>query len=48
MLASNFVNLIEHFWNKEKKAFNLDPNDEIIRGCLVTHAGEIVNERLKG
>ena len=48
MLSSNFTSFIEHFWNKEKKAFDLDLNDEIIRGCLVTHAGEIVNERLKG
>ena len=48
MLSSNFTSFIEHFWNKDKKAFDLDLNDEIIRGCLVTHAGEIVNERLKG
>jgi NAD(P) transhydrogenase subunit alpha len=47
MYASNAGNLIEHFLDKAGKQFRLDREDEIIKGCLVTHAGEIVNDTLK-
>jgi NAD(P) transhydrogenase subunit alpha len=47
MYSSNLTNLIEHYWNKEEKAFKLDVSDEIIKGCLVTHQGQIVNETVK-
>jgi len=41
MYSSNLTNLISHFWDREEKVFRLDPEDEIIAGCLVTHGGEI-------
>ena len=44
--AANLVNLIEEFWDKTAKAFVLKQDDEIIKGCLVTHGGKIVNEKL--
>ncbi len=44
--ASNLTNLITHFWDSEAGRLSLDTSDEIMRGCLVTHAGSIVNERL--
>ena len=44
--AANLVNLIEEFWDKKEKVFNLKLDDEIIKGCLVTHGGKIVNEKL--
>lgn len=44
--SANLCGLIEEFWNKETKAFQLQLEDEIIRGCLVTHGGKIVNEKL--
>jgi NAD(P) transhydrogenase subunit alpha len=44
--AANLVNLIEEFWDKQAKIFVLKLEDEIIKGCLVTHAGKIVNEKL--
>ncbi|HWB60742.1 MAG TPA: NAD(P)(+) transhydrogenase (Re/Si-specific) subunit alpha, partial [Chthoniobacteraceae bacterium] len=44
--AANLVALIEEFWNKETKQLALNLNDEIIKGCLVTHRGKIVNEKL--
>lgn len=47
MLTANFANFIEHFWNKESNTFDLKTDDEIIKGCLITHQGQIVNERLK-
>ena len=47
MYSSNVVNLVGHFWSKEEKRFLLKPDDEIIRGCLVTQKGEICHELLK-
>lgn len=44
--AANLVNLIEEFWDKKEKIFTLKLDDEIIKGCLVTHGGKIVNEKL--
>lgn len=46
--AANLVNLIEEFWDKKDKTFVLKLDDEIIKGCLVTHGGKIVNEKLQG
>ncbi|GAB1484640.1 Re/Si-specific NAD(P)(+) transhydrogenase subunit alpha [Treponema sp.] len=47
MYANNLANLIEHFWDTESKALKLDLEDEILKGCLLTQDGEIVNERLR-
>lgn len=47
MYSSNLFNLLDEFWHKENKALNLDPADDIIRGCVVTRDGAIVNEMLK-
>jgi NAD(P) transhydrogenase subunit alpha len=47
MYASNTANLIDHFWDKEEKAFNLDLEDEILNACVITHGGEIVNESIR-
>jgi len=44
--SANLVNLVEEFWDKQNKTFVLKLDDEIIKGCLVTHGGKIVNERL--
>ena len=44
--AANLVALVEEFWDKEQGAFVLKLDDEIIKGCLVTHGGRIVNEKL--
>jgi NAD(P) transhydrogenase subunit alpha len=47
MLASNFCNLIEHFWDIEAKDFKFDLDDEILSGCLITKDGKIVHEKFK-
>jgi len=47
MLASNFYNLIEHFWDTEAKDFQFREDDEILKGCLITRGGKIVHERFK-
>jgi NAD(P) transhydrogenase subunit alpha len=47
MYSANLVNFFETFWDKDKKEFNLDVNNELIKGCLITHNGTIVNETIK-
>jgi len=47
MLASNFYNLIEHFWDTEAKDFSYNTEDAILQGCLITKGGEIVHEKFK-
>lgn len=48
MYSANLYNLIDEFWDEEKKDLDLDFENEIIAGCVITHAGEIVNETVKG
>ncbi len=47
MYSSNLTNLVDHFWNRETKTFRLDPANEILRDCLVTHGGSIINEHIR-
>lgn len=47
MYSSNLVNLLESYWDKDQKIFKLNPEDEIIKGCLITHQEQIVNAQLK-
>lgn len=47
MYSNNLVNLVAHFWDEDAKGFSLSLEDEIIRGCLVTHDGEICHEMFK-
>ena len=44
--SANLTSLVEEFWDKQNKNFVLKLDDEIIKGCLVTHGGKIVNEKL--
>ena len=44
--SANLTSLIEEFWDKQNINFVLKPDDEIIKGCLVTYGGKIVNEKL--
>ena len=46
MFSSNLYNLVEEFWNTEEKQFNMNLDDEIIKGCVITHQGQIVNEMI--
>ena len=47
MFSSNLHALVDAFWNEEEKRFVLDFEDEIIKGCVITHKGEIVNEMIR-
>jgi len=44
--AANLLALVEEFWDKKEKTFVLKLDNEIIKSCLVTHDGRIVNEKL--
>jgi NAD(P) transhydrogenase subunit alpha len=45
--SANLCNFIEHFWDKENNAFRLDLDNEILKGCVITHGGEIVHEQFQ-
>jgi len=47
MYSNNLGALIEHFWDKDAKSFWLDPANDILRDCLVTHAGTVCSETLR-
>ncbi|CAN5602112.1 Re/Si-specific NAD(P)(+) transhydrogenase subunit alpha [soil metagenome] len=47
MYSNNLTSLLEHFWDKESKTFRIDLQDEILRGCVLTHEGKIVNETIE-
>jgi NAD(P) transhydrogenase subunit alpha len=47
MFASNLVSLVEHFWDKQARALALRMDDEILKGCLITHDGRVVNDTIR-
>ena len=46
MYSSNLFNFIDEFWDEEKKSFNLDRENELIAGSLITFENKVVNEML--
>ncbi len=47
MYSANLFNLITEFWDEENKTFNLNLEDDILKGCVITHEGNIVNEAIQ-
>ncbi|MBA2434541.1 MAG: Re/Si-specific NAD(P)(+) transhydrogenase subunit alpha [Verrucomicrobiota bacterium] len=47
MYSNNLGSLLEHFWDKESKIFRIDLSDEILKHCVLTHDGKIVNETIE-
>lgn len=47
MYSSNLYNLVSEYWDEENKTFNLDLEDDILQGCVITHEGSIINETIK-
>jgi NAD(P) transhydrogenase subunit alpha len=37
---------VEEFWKAEEKRIDLNLEDEIVKGCVITHQGKIVNEMI--
>ena len=47
MFSNNLGNFVEHFWDNTEKKFLLNPQNDLLKGCLITHAGSVVNETIK-
>ncbi len=47
MYSNNVYNLFAHFYDKETKILSLDREDQIMSSALITHGGEMVNDRIK-
>ena len=47
MYSNNLFSLVDEYWNAEKSDFELDLNDDILSGCVITHAGDITNETIR-
>ena len=47
MFSSNLFNLIDEFWDSESGKFDLDLEDDILKSCVITHDGQVVNETIK-
>ena len=45
--GSNIFNMIEEYWDAESKEFNFDLSDEILKGCVITNDGEVINSMVK-
>ncbi|HBF13892.1 MAG TPA: Re/Si-specific NAD(P)(+) transhydrogenase subunit alpha [Deltaproteobacteria bacterium] len=42
MYASNLYNLIQEFWDKTNKKFQLNLSDDILKSCVVCHEGKVL------
>ncbi|MCY4155288.1 MAG: Re/Si-specific NAD(P)(+) transhydrogenase subunit alpha [Gammaproteobacteria bacterium] len=47
MYSSNLFNMVNEYWDKDNKSLALDQDNDIIKGCLITHGGAIVNDTIK-
>ena len=47
MYSANLLALVTEFWDEETKTFNLNLEDDILKGCVITHNRSIVNEAIK-
>jgi NAD(P) transhydrogenase subunit alpha len=47
MYSKNLANFVLEYWDEEEKTLTLPLDDEIIKGCLVTHQHEIFSETVK-
>ena len=45
VFSANLGSFVEHFWDDEEKVFNLDLDDEILSGCVLTNKGKIIHEK---
>ena len=48
MYAANVAYFIEAFWDREARTLVLDPDDDIVAGCVLTRDGAIVNDAVRG
>ena len=43
LFSRNLLNFMTAFWDKETRQFKLDWEDDILKGCAVTHEGKVVH-----
>jgi len=43
LFSRNLTSFVLTFWQDKEKRFNLDLNDDIIKGAMLTHGGEVVH-----
>ncbi|HSR53485.1 MAG TPA: Re/Si-specific NAD(P)(+) transhydrogenase subunit alpha [Acidobacteriota bacterium] len=46
MYSSNLTHLLTDLWDEESKKLDLDLENDIVQGCLITHGGKVVNQML--
>jgi proton-translocating NAD(P)+ transhydrogenase subunit alpha len=42
LYSRNVLNFLLYLYDKQAKKISLDPADEIVKGCLIAHAGEVL------
>ncbi|WP_457574107.1 Re/Si-specific NAD(P)(+) transhydrogenase subunit alpha [Desulfolithobacter sp.] len=47
MFSANLGNFVDHFWDRERKTFRLELENDLVQGALITHAGEIFSQTYK-
>ena len=47
MYSNNMSAFVEHFWDRGSNAFLLDFTNDILKGCVITHAGKVCNETIR-
>ena len=47
LYARNLLTFLTTFWDKDAKAPNLNPDDDLIKGAMLTRGGEIVHPNFK-
>ena len=45
--ANNIYNMIDACWDPDNTMVNIDLEDDILSGCIITYAGELVNSFVK-
>ncbi|MGE3692028.1 MAG: NAD(P) transhydrogenase subunit alpha [Novosphingobium sp.] len=47
MYSANLLALIEDCWDKERGCMTIDLGRDVLKGCVITHGGEVVNETIR-
>ena len=47
LYSANLVSLLDEFWNAEAGVLNMDPENEIAAGCVLTRGGAVVHPAVK-
>jgi NAD(P) transhydrogenase subunit alpha len=47
MYAANVAHLIDHAYDRDNGRLALDPEDEVVGSCLLTHDGEVRHEQIR-